>query len=102
MIEFTWDEKKNASNIKNHDVSFEEAESVFYDVHALLIFDSDHSINEDRFVLLGANDNETILLICHTSEDEVTGLESIRIISARKASLKEQDQYYKSKTGVVK
>ena len=56
-ILFEWDEAKNKANIKKHGVSFEEAESVFFDEYALLKADPDHSETEDRFVLLGLSAN---------------------------------------------
>jgi uncharacterized DUF497 family protein len=52
-IRFEWDETKNQSNIRKHQVWFGEAKSVFYDPNALLIHDPDHSEDEDRFVMLG-------------------------------------------------
>ena len=53
MLQFEWDENKNAINRKKHHVSFEEAETVFYDSNAVLIPDPDHSEDEERFILLG-------------------------------------------------
>lgn len=53
MIRFEWDENKNSINKKKHGISFEEASSVFYDDNALVIDDPDHSIEEDRFIILG-------------------------------------------------
>jgi hypothetical protein len=52
LLTFIWDERKNATNKVKHGISFEEAESVFYDENALLISDPEHSANEDRFLLL--------------------------------------------------
>jgi uncharacterized protein len=52
-IRFEWDETKNKSNKHKHQISFEEAKTVFYDPNALLIHDPDHSSDEDRFILLG-------------------------------------------------
>ena len=52
-LRFDWDPRKNRANRHKHGVSFEEAETVFLDDHALLIDDPDHSDDEDRFVLLG-------------------------------------------------
>ena len=52
-LRFEWDERKAASNRKKHGVSFEEAKTVFLDEEALLMADSEHSEEEDRFVLLG-------------------------------------------------
>ena len=89
-IVFEWDEAKNRANIKKHGISFEEAESVFFDEYALLIADPDHSDNEDRFVLLGLSAKLRLLLVCHCFEVD-DGL--IRVISCRKASRKEKPLY---------
>lgn len=92
-IVFEWDTNKAISNQKKHHVSFEEAQSVFQDPNALLIADPDHSIEEDRFILLGISKKTKILVVCHCyrSNDEV-----IRIISARKATMFESKQYERS------
>jgi len=50
---FVWEEDKNKLNIKSHKISFEEAKTVFYDPNAKIIHDPDHSIYEDRFIILG-------------------------------------------------
>ena len=86
-ITFVWDPKKNRSNQKAHGVSFEEAETVFYDENARLIADPEHSQEEDRFILLGLSSRLRMLLVvhCYRRDDEV-----VRIISARKASRGEQ------------
>jgi len=88
---FTWDEKKNDKNQSKHGVSFEEAESVFYDENARLIHDADHSENEDRFILMGLSDSLNLLVVVHAYRDED---KIIRIISARKA-LKSEQKFYK-------
>lgn len=64
-IVFEWDADKAISNLKKHQVSFEEAQSVFQDPNALLIADPDHSIEEDRFILLGISKETKILVVCH-------------------------------------
>ena len=89
-IGFEWDETKNRKNKREHAVSFEEAQTVFEDENALLIDDPDHSIDEDRFILLGLSARLRILVVCHCyrEQDDV-----IRIISARKATRSEQIQY---------
>lgn len=89
-IFFEWDEAKNKANIKKHGISFEEAESVFYDEYALFKADPDHSENEDRFLLLGLSAKLRLLLVCHCFEVD-DGL--IRVISCRKASRKEKPLY---------
>ena len=73
-----------------HQVSFEEAQSVFDDDSARLIFDPDHSEDEDRFILLGLSCSLKILVVVHCYRDK-EGL--IRIISARKASKSETKTY---------
>ena len=52
-LSFEWDENKNIANRKKHNISFEEAQTAFYDDNALLIDDPDHSEEEERFILLG-------------------------------------------------
>lgn len=91
MLQFEWDENKNAINRKKHRVSFEEAETVFYDENAVLITDPEHSQDEERFILLGFSVMARLLLVCHCyrGRDEV-----IRIISARKANPYEARQYH--------
>ena len=89
-IRFEWDPAKNAKNIKQHKVSFDEASTVFLDEGGLLIDDPDHSDEEDRFVVLGLSSSLRILLVCHCYRAE-GGL--IRIISARKADRQERQIY---------
>ena len=94
MITFIWDKNKNASNIKKHGVSFQEAADAFYDEDALLIDDPAHSEEEERFVLLGMSNYANLLVVCHCYRDSE---ETIRIISARKANKRETKQYYERK-----
>ena len=89
-LEFVWDIKKETLNRKKHGVSFEEAKTAFYDPNALLIADPKHSFEEYRFVLLGLSYNLRLLVICHCYREKES---IIRIISARKASKKEERQY---------
>lgn len=91
MLHFEWDENKNATNVKKHGISFEEAQTAFYDEHALLIHDPDHSEDEERFILMGLSAQLRVLLVCHCYRKAE---ESIRIISARRASRKERRQYW--------
>ena len=88
---FEWDEAKNQANIRKHGVNFREAAYVFSDPLALNIPDDDHSEDEERWVLLGKNRNERILLVVHTYRQG----DSIRLISARKATPTEQATYLK-------
>ena len=63
-INFEWDEK-NAINKKKHNISFEEAKTVFYDEEALVIEDSEHSEYEERFIILGMSASLKLLVVCH-------------------------------------
>lgn len=91
-IRFAWDEHKNKENQDKHGVSFEEAQTVFFDENALEFFDPDHSREEDRFLMLGISFRFRILLVCHCLRQHGS---VIRIISARKATRKEKDRYEK-------
>jgi len=90
MIKFEWNPAKATSNLKKHDVSFDEAKSVFYDELALQFFDDDNSEDEDRFLMLGVSSEARVLLVCHCERDAGN---TIRIISARKAT-KNERQFY--------
>ena len=90
MLQFEWDENKNTINKKKHGISFEEAETAFYDDEAVVIPDPEHSQDEERFILLGFSAMALLLMVCHCirGEDDI-----IRIISARKATRIETEQY---------
>lgn len=90
-IKFEWDENKNIINRKKHKISFEEAQTVFYDEEALLINDPEHSQEEERFIILGQSLKANLLVVCHCYRESET---VIRIISARKATKNEAIQYY--------
>lgn len=89
-IRFEWDENKNRINQSKHEISFEEAKTVFYDMEALVIDDPEHSEEEERFVILGWSKKANLLVVCHCYRATET---VIRIISARKATKTETKQY---------
>jgi uncharacterized DUF497 family protein len=89
-LRFEWDPGKNEINKRKHGVSFEEALTVFADEHALLIADPDHSISEDRFVLLGLSASLRTVVVCHCYREME---DMIRIISARRATRRERELY---------
>lgn len=89
---FEWDENKNAINKKKHHVSFEEAKTVFEDENALVIDDPEHSKEEERFIILGFSLRANLLVVCHCYRASES---VIRIISARKATTHEAQQYNK-------
>lgn len=94
MIKFEWDALKATSNKKKHGVSFAEAQSVFYDEFAVQFFDESNSESEDRFLILGFSDEARLLIVCHCERDQGN---TIRIISARKATKNEAGYYQRIK-----
>ncbi|MCL2225633.1 MAG: BrnT family toxin [Defluviitaleaceae bacterium] len=86
---FEWDTDKNKANLQKHGVTFREAESVFYDKYAVVADDDEHSKDEDRFVIVGNSKKSRILLACYC----VRNGDTVRIISARKATESEIDWY---------
>ena len=94
-IRFEWDRKKAALNKRKHGVSFEEAQTVFYDENAIEFFDPDHSDREDRFIMLGVSFKLRLLVVCHCVREAQS---VIRILSARKATRHEAATYRRGKT----
>ena len=88
-LSFEWDERKSRKNRLKHDISFEEAVYAFLDDDALVIVDPDHSAEEERFLLLGMSNRNRLLVVVHCLRNGDT----IRIISARKATANEEKQY---------
>jgi uncharacterized DUF497 family protein len=94
-LTFEWDDRKNRANLKKHRISFEEAQTVFFDESAIEFFDPDHSRNENRFLLIGRSFKLRILIIsyCYRSQEKV-----IRIISSRLATRRERRIYLREKS----
>ena len=90
MIKFEWDEPKAAANLKKHQISFEEAKSIFFDEFGVQFFDDDHSSGEDRFLMLGMSSRAKLLIVCHCERDHGA---TVCIISARKANKRESAFY---------
>lgn len=90
-LRFEWDEKKYNLNQRKHGISFLEAQTVFSDENGLLLDDPDHSLEEDRYIILGMSSKLRLIVISHTyrRKDLI-----VRIISARKATRTEQRQYW--------
>lgn len=89
-INFEWDENKNEINKKKHGLSFETAQEVFYDDFAVVFDDPDHSIGEERFLIIGMTESSGICIVSHCYRDSDS---VIRIISAREATKKEKKIY---------
>jgi uncharacterized DUF497 family protein len=92
-MQFEWDESKAARNLVRHDVSFEEAATVFGDPLSDTFDAPDHSAEERRFVIIGMSEKGRMLIVAHTDEDEV-----VRIISAREPTPGERDFYEESRS----
>ncbi len=88
MLTFEWDPQKAQSNIEKHGVSFEEASTAFRDPFSLTIDDPLHSKDEARMVQIGISNRNRLVVVIHTERGD-----NIRIISARKATKKERNQY---------
>ena len=87
-LTFEWDKRKATGNLKKHGVSFEEAATAFADPFSLTIDDPEHSEDEDRFILIGQSFKNRAVVVVHTDRKG-----TIRIISARKATKREFEQY---------
>jgi len=87
-VNFEWDPRKAAQNLRKHRVSFHEAATVFGDPLAITYHDPDHSISEQRFITAGISNAGRLLLVAHADRGE-----NVRIISARNATLRERRHY---------
>lgn len=89
-MKFEWDNKKAESNLKKHQVSFEEGASIFGDTLALSFRDPDHSVGEIRYLTFGVSQNGILLVLSHTYRNNL-----VRIISVRRATRAERKIYEK-------
>jgi len=89
--EFEWDDEKASSNLKKHDVSFEEGATIFNDPLLATIVDPDHSEHEERYISMGISVQGRLLVVIHTERDE-----RIRLIGCRKATNIERKTYEKN------
>ncbi|HZG52811.1 MAG TPA: BrnT family toxin [Pyrinomonadaceae bacterium] len=90
-MRFEWSEEKAAANLAKHGVSFGEAVTVFGDPLSDTFDDPDHSVEERRFLIIGASDRGRMLIVAHTDDGEV-----VRIISAREPTTGEIKSYEES------
>ena len=90
---FEWDPKKAKSNFQKHKVSFERASEIFLDPFMLSVFDKSHSKTEDRWITIGKDSNNITIVVVHTFREIRADKATIRIVSARRATKKEQKQY---------
>ncbi|MCC7352322.1 MAG: BrnT family toxin [Anaerolineae bacterium] len=86
--QFEWDADKAARNTEKHRVSFDEAATVFNDPMFITFIDEEHSTDEERYITIGLSKPGRLLIVAHTDREG-----RIRIISARKATKKEERFY---------
>jgi len=86
---FEWDSRKAKSNLRKHGVSFDEACTVFDDSGAMIFSDEDHSNGEEREIIVGYSILDRVLLVSFTERS----MDRVRIISARKATRREQKDH---------
>jgi uncharacterized DUF497 family protein len=87
-MQFEWDDRKAERNLKIHGVSFEEAATVFDDPLFLTFPDTDHSHEEQRYIIMGESNKGRLLVVAYAARDPVT-----RLISARDATRRERRSY---------
>jgi len=87
-VHFEWDLEKAAANLRKHGVAFAEAATVFGDPLSTTFPDPDHSLAEQRYVTVGMSADRRLLVVAHTEHGD-----SIRIISARRATRRERRWY---------
>jgi uncharacterized DUF497 family protein len=87
-MEFEWDPKKATANVQKHDVTFQEAATVFGDPLAITFEDPDHSTDENRYITFGLSFQKRLIVVSHTERGDRT-----RIISARLMDRKERKIY---------
>jgi len=87
-MEFEWDPQKAKSNLSKHDISFEEAKTVFEDPLYVDFYDPDHSEAEHRYIIIGESSKNRLLLVAYTERGD-----KIRLISARPATKQEEKAY---------
>lgn len=91
-MQFEWDEEKAEINLKKHGVSFTEAETVWDDYFYVDIYDDEHSVEEDRFLIIGESSENRLLIVSYTEREN-----RVRIISARELTPKERRDYEQGK-----
>lgn len=88
LTQFEWDQNKAKKNLRNHNVDFDEAQTVFTDDYSVVIPAPDHSREEERWIIIGISRKNRLLLVVFTQRMNV-----IRLISARKATPRERKKY---------
>jgi uncharacterized DUF497 family protein len=92
-LEFEWDAAKAAANLRLHGVGFELAKTVFKDPFSVELLDDRKDYGEERFVVIGMAEDRLLLFVAYTHRKD-----RIRVISARRATKYEQDDYFRQNT----
>lgn len=90
-MEFEWDPLKAEDNLKKHGGDFTEAATVFSDPLSITYSDPDHSLDEDRYIIIGSSSANRLLIVAHTDRDESTRLISAREVTSRERKLYEDE-----------
>ena len=90
--DFEWDGEKARRNVERHRVSFEEAATVFDEPLFVTFVDDEHSIDEERYITIGLSNRGRLLMLAHADRHQ-----RIRLISARRATAKEEEFYAESR-----
>lgn len=93
IYDFEWNVAKEKENIRKHSLNFRQATSVFRDPNQLVIYDEEHSEEEDRWITMGIDSSGILRVVIHTVERVDDSVTKIRIISARKATKIEEAAY---------
>lgn len=89
-MQFEWDDEKDKKNIAKHGISFRTAILVFQDQNRLEKYDEAHSLDEDRYLTIGEiGGTFMVVTVVYTERSK-----AIRIISARRATRAEKEEYY--------
>jgi uncharacterized DUF497 family protein len=92
-VEFEWDDDKAAANLADHQVSFEDAKTVFNDPLYVDFYDPDHSYDEHRYLIVGESRQGRLLIVSYTERGD-----SVRLISAREVTASERKAYEEGQT----
>ena len=87
-MKFEWDEEKAAANLAEHEVSFNEAKTVFDDPLYVDFYDPDHSYDEHRYLIVGESQHRRLLIVSYTERGD-----AVRLISAREVTAAERKAY---------
>jgi len=90
-MEFEWDPAKAEHNLKKHGVDFTEATTVFNDTLSAVYTDPDHSLAEDRYIIIGMSHRNRLLIVAHTDRENITRIISARLTTSRERKLYESE-----------